>query len=351
IAPQPAAASAIATSRRGWTASFAAAPISARKSSASVYAPASTWGPLSTSSPVRGSSNEYARPPRKGRASRSVTRTPARASRTAAASPANPPPTTTMWLTRAGEEAEMRPHPRRHREPRLLRPREPHLRSEDVVAPEHHSSQHLLVDEPHRLGGRERAAVLLGEREARPPVVFPGTRALEGHHPAEGLGAAAGEHVGLGAAEATEVLLRQVDAAARGVLGDVAQDVGELEGQPEVHRIVARRGVRVAEDLDAHEPHRARHVAAVTLEVVLPSRVAVADEVHLDPGDHGLEVLPGDRKARDGIGAGAPRRRPPARRASGRARGRDRARRRPRRPGRRRRGKTRRPRRARGGAR
>src|SRR2546426_3531123 len=55
-------------------------------------------------------------------------------------------------------EAQVRPHPGGDRETRLLRPRQPDLRPEDVVVPEHDAAEELLVDEPHRLGGRERLA-------------------------------------------------------------------------------------------------------------------------------------------------------------------------------------------------
>src|SRR5207245_9014176 len=102
-------------------------------------------------------------------------------------------------------EAQVRPHPGGDRETRLLRPRQPDLRPEDVVVPEHDAAEELLVDEPHRLGGRERLAVLLGEEEARPAVVLARARALEGHHLPERLGAAAGPHVLLAAAVAPQV--------------------------------------------------------------------------------------------------------------------------------------------------
>ena len=42
------------------------------------------------------------------------------------------------------------------------------------------------------------------------------------------------QDVGLADAEARQLVLRQVDAAAAGILADVADDVGELEGQAEV---------------------------------------------------------------------------------------------------------------------
>src|SRR2546426_12138425 len=74
-------------------------------------------------------------------------------------------------------EAQVRPHPGGDRETRLLRPRQPDLRPEDVVVPEHDAAEELLVDEPHRLGGRERLAVLLGGEAARPGAVLAPRRA------------------------------------------------------------------------------------------------------------------------------------------------------------------------------
>src|SRR5262245_10423690 len=300
------------TFSRGCTASFELAPISPRKSSASVYAPMSAWGPLSTTSPVTGSGNEYARPPRNGRRSRSVTRAPPRASRTAAARPAKPPPTTatcggvtrdpsTALPREPVEDAEVRPDPGGDGEPCFLRARQPDLRSEDVVLPEHDAAEELLVDETHRLGGRERLPVLLGDQEARPPVVLACARALERHHLPERRRAVADEHVLLAAAEAAEVRTREIDASPACVLGDVAQDVRQLEGEPELGRVLPCRGVPVAEDLDADEADGARHAVAVRLEVAVPRLVALPVEVHLDPLDDRREVLAGDRVALDGV--------------------------------------------------
>src|SRR5262245_18861750 len=200
------------------------------------------WGPLSTTSPVTGSGNEYARPPRNGRRSRRVTRAPPRASRTAAARPAKPPPTTATCggVTRDPspalprepvQDAEVRPDPGGDGEPRLLGTRQADLRSEDVVLPEHDATEKLLVDEPHRLGGGERLPVLLPDQEARPPVVPARARALERHHLAERRRAVADEHVLLAAAEAAKVGAREIDAPPARVLGDVAQDVRQLEGE------------------------------------------------------------------------------------------------------------------------
>src|SRR6185503_12567584 len=107
----------------------------------------------------------------------------------------------------------MRPRPRGDREGGLLGARELDTWSEDVVPPEHHTTEQLLVDEPHRFRRRERRTVFFREREARAPVVFPGARALERHQPSELVRAMTGEHVVLGAAEACEVPLREIDPA------------------------------------------------------------------------------------------------------------------------------------------
>src|SRR5204862_5389543 len=194
------------------------------------------------------------------------------------------------------EEGEMRPRPGGHREGRLLGTREPHLRPEDVVPPEHHATEQLLVDEAHRLGRRERRPVLLGEQEPGAPVVLARPRALERHDAAESVGTVAREHVVLPASETPEVLARQVDAAAPPVLGDIAQDVRELEGEPEMHRVLASRRILVAEDPDRDEPDGPRHAPAVLREVAVPRLVAVTPEVRLDTRDDRLEVLALDRE-------------------------------------------------------
>src|SRR5213078_3802805 len=92
------------------------------------------------------------------------------------------------------EEAQVRPDPGRDREAGLLRPREAHLRAEDVVVAEEDAPEELLVDEPHRLRRRERLPILLRDEEARAAVVLARTRALERHHLAERLRAVADEH-------------------------------------------------------------------------------------------------------------------------------------------------------------
>src|SRR5262245_55347291 len=100
----------------------------------------------------------------------------------------------------------MRARPCGDRERRLLGAGEPDARPEDVVAAEHDATEELLVDEPHRLGGREGRPILLGEREAGAAVVLAGTRAFERHQATESVGAMAGQYVRFAAVEAVEVL-------------------------------------------------------------------------------------------------------------------------------------------------
>src|SRR5207249_3320067 len=106
----------------------------------------------------------------------------------------------------------------------------------------------------------------------------------------------------LAALEPAEVRAREVDTTAERVLGHVAQDVRQLEGEPELDRVLARGGVPVAEDLDAHEPHGAGHSIAVLLEVTLPGLVAIPLEIHLDTLDDRVEMLARDREALDRVG-------------------------------------------------
>ena len=90
----------------------------------------------------------------------------------------------------------------------------------------------------------------------------------------------AGGDVGLGDAEALELVLREVDAPEAPVLGDVAHDVDLLEREPE--RLGARRGGdRVARLVDggAREPDGARDAAAVLAEL-LPAGVPRLLRVH-----------------------------------------------------------------------
>ena len=105
----------------------------------------------------------------------------------------------------------------------------------------------------------------------------------------------------LGVAEPPDLVERQVDAAPLGVRTEVAHDVRELERDPQVHRVVPRPGVRVAEDLDAGQADRRRHPVAVLVEL-LERGVAPLVDVHLDAVEDRLEVLALDGEGPDHLG-------------------------------------------------
>ena len=91
----------------------------------------------------------------------------------------------------------------------------------------------------------------------------------------------------------------------RGVLCDVAQDVGELERQPQLDRVVARARVVVAEDLDRGEPDRRGDALAVDAQLG-KGRVAPRGQVHPAARDDVLERPARDREARDRLRELAP---------------------------------------------
>jgi hypothetical protein len=94
--------------------------------------------------------------------------------------------------------------------------------------------------------------------------------------------------------ELREILRRQVHAVAPRVLADVADDVGELEGETEVLGVLQRRRIAEAEDGGRKLADDAGHqvaIAAQRLEV----GVAVVHEVHLHAVDdlvHARAVQP-----------------------------------------------------------
>ena len=73
---------------------------------------------------------------------------------------------------------------------------------------------------------------------------------------------------GIGVANAMrlEEFARQIEPAAVGVLGDVAQDIGELQGAAEQIRDAVGRGAGIAEDADREMPDGARDPGAVEIE-------------------------------------------------------------------------------------
>ena len=87
-----------------------------------------------------------------------------------------------------------------------------------------------------------------------------------------------------------QVLERQIHAAAREIVFDVAENVRQLQRDAEVERVFARRGASTAEDLDADEADRRRDPPAV-LEQIVERLVSRRVEIHRDAVDDVLERL------------------------------------------------------------
>ncbi len=104
-------------------------------------------------------------------------------------------------------------------------------------------------------------------------------------------------------AEAVEVLLRQVQAAAVEVLADVADEVGQLEGLAERGR--RRRGLR-GERAQHRQHHQADdHGRPVRVDLQVRVRRVLRDgDVHLHRGQEGLEQLQVDAERVHGVGRG-----------------------------------------------
>src|SRR6266513_2654090 len=85
-------------------------------------------------------------------------------------------------------------------------------------------------------------------------------------------------------AETLHVVHGQVDPVLACVLADVADDVGELECDTEVFRILERARIAVAEDLSGEQADDARDVVAIMLQRS-PVEITGLGEIHFHPVD------------------------------------------------------------------
>ena len=99
---------------------------------------------------------------------------------------------------------------------------------------------------------------------------------------------------------------RQIDATGRGVFLQVAEDVGQLQGDAGLPGRL--EGLRPAKspDVDARQPHGRRHALAVQPQLV-ERFVARPVQVHFHAVDHGVEVFVGNVESPDGVGQGGER--------------------------------------------
>src|SRR3954467_13884736 len=202
--------------------------------------------PLSTSWPVSRSAKAVARPPRRDRPSSTSTRAPRWVRRTAALNPANPAPmTTTSGPLRSITSA---PQPLPERDQRLARLRDASAGREHVVAAALDPLQGFEIDRAHDFGGDQALPIGARPRVDRPLIKFPRPAAPEFEQgPHRGRDDAGGEIVD-GAAAGGEIVERQVDAAALEIAPHIPQDVGQLQGDAEVQRVVAGALVAAAPD-------------------------------------------------------------------------------------------------------
>src|SRR5206468_7299823 len=193
-------------------------------------------------------------------ASNTVTSRPAAASVTAAANPAYPPP---MTATRCFKSVLPRGFPC---DPRLVQRRERDAAIEHTKTVAFDLGEQRAIHRGHHQARSLRAPITTGERCQRLRVT--GSRALDlvRHELLERGRDLAPENIRVADAKPPQFILWQVDARALRVLADVADDVGELEGDAEVAGIGARGWVFVAEDLRRQQSDNAGDAMAIALE-------------------------------------------------------------------------------------
>ena len=107
---------------------------------------------------------------------------------------------------------------------------------------------------------------------------------LELHQGGEFGGALCGENLCFGYAEAGKLVLRQVDSFHACVFADIADDVGQLEGEAQCFGVLQGALVGVAEDAGNQPPDYACDAVAIVLQVV-KGGVAVVVQVHFHAAD------------------------------------------------------------------
>ena len=186
----------------------------------------------------------------------------------------------------------------RTRDERLHRTFDPHSPPEDVVTIPLDAAQRLEVHGPHDLGRHQPAAILVWPGQDGALIKIARACALERHQAAHRFGHDAFRQIVHVTAVRGKVLERQIHAASREVVGDVAQDVRELEGDAEVDGVIPGPVVPAAEDPDADETHRRGDAAAILVEIG-ERLVARGVEVHRDAVDDIVERLTRQVEGRD----------------------------------------------------
>ena len=150
--------------------------------------------------------------------------------------------------------------------------------------------QRLEVDGPHDLGRHQPPPILGRQRVLRALVEIARAAAFERYQLPDRFGDDPGGEVVHCTSMRPQVVERQVDAPPLEIGLDVAQDVGQLQRDAEVERVVGRPRAATAEDPEADHPDRRCHPAAV-FEQIVERLIARRVEIHRDAVDHILERL------------------------------------------------------------
>ena len=190
-------------------------------------------------------------------------------------------------MCRGGEE---RADPDAKGDHRALRARNADPLRKHVIPRSLDAPQDGEVDPAHDLRRDQAARVTAGKVRGGTPVVVASALALEPDQLAD-----RGGHVSLAQhlfrhAETFQIFKRQVEPPLAEIGSDIAHDVRQLQGEPEVDGVGARRRVAIAKDLDADQSHRRRDPAAVFGQRVEGGKARVI-EVHLDAANEVIERL------------------------------------------------------------
>jgi len=145
------------------------------------------------------------------------------------------------------------------------------------------------------VGGNQRPSIVPRLRRTGARVVVTGAAGLEREELPDAIGHPPAGEVRLAHVEPRQILLRQVQATAFEVGGNVAQDVRQLQRDAKIDGIVAC--ITRAENLQADQADRGSDPPAVFVEVV-EGDVACAIEIHFDAVDQVRKRLPRQREPR-----------------------------------------------------
>ena len=135
---------------------------------------------------------------------------------------------------------------------------QPVLAIENAKAILLHLPQKRMINRGHDLGADHRTPVFAREEAAARREIFVRATRLKLHEPDESIVVDAGSQVFFGIVEPRHVFPGQINAAVGEIFRHVAQDVGDLEGEPKLDRIFAAGRILVTKNFNADEPDGAR---------------------------------------------------------------------------------------------